>query len=416
MATQRSPKNGSLVWEDEASPEARFRRVQQVTPRNGRNLPGMPLEMADPDEDAPRLRRRFDEPRGRWWRPASKLGRILLAAGALALAASLVAGYLALSHFLRRDARFRIAGVANIQTDGLTEVSRQDILPVFGADIGKNIFFIHLNDRRKQLEQIPWVEHATVMRLLPDNLRVSVVERKPVAFVREGQQIELVDADGVLLTMSPAAMARHHYSFPVLTGIDAKDSPDARKARMAVYMRLIHDLDSTGQHDSEQISEIDLTDPEDARVLIPEQGSDILAHFGDEQFLLRFQRYKAHIAEWRAQYPRLAAVDLRYDQQVVLQMAPDAAGAQSSVSTGGSATAASAPVNTEKPSPEVKADSAAAGKPQSKARPEHRTHAAKQAHKTSAAKTRKKHPDYRYAGLKHRTRPAVHANLARQGQ
>ena len=73
---------------------------------------------------------------------------------------------------------------------------------------------------------------------------------------------------------------------------------------MAVYRRLIGELDSTAQHLSEQISEIDLTDPEDARVLMPEQGADILAHFGDDQFLTRYQRYKAHIAEWRQQYPQ----------------------------------------------------------------------------------------------------------------
>jgi cell division protein FtsQ len=90
---------------------------------------------------------------------------------------------------------------------------------------------------------------------------------------------------------------------------------------MAVYLRLLGELDANNQHLSEQISEIDLTDPEDARVLMPEQGADILAHFGEDHFLERYQRYKAHIAEWRQQYPKLAAVDLRYDQQVVLEMA-----------------------------------------------------------------------------------------------
>ena len=53
---------------------------------------------------------------------------------------------------------------------------------------------------------------------------------------------------------------------------------------------------------------------------MPEQGRDILAHFGEDHFLDRYQRYKAHIAEWRQQYPKLAEVDLRYEQQVVLQM------------------------------------------------------------------------------------------------
>jgi cell division protein FtsQ len=195
------------------------------------------------------------------------------------------------------------------------------MLPVFGEDIGRNIFFIPLAERRRQLEQIPWIERATVMRLLPDQIRISVVERQPVAFVRQGSQVGLVDANGVLLTMPAAMMAQRHYSFPVVTGITPQDPPAAARNRMAVYQRLLAELDANGQHLSEQISEIDLTDTEDARVLMPEQGTDILAHFGEDHFLERYQRYRAHIAEWRQQYPKLAAVDLRYDQQVVLEMA-----------------------------------------------------------------------------------------------
>jgi cell division protein FtsQ len=234
-----------------------------------------------------------------------------------------ISSYL-LKTYMGRDGRFRIAGASNIEAVGLSEVNRSDLLPVFGEDIGRNIFFVPLAERRKQLEEIPWIERATVMRLLPDQLRVSVVERQPVAFVRQGQQIGLVDANGVLLSMPAAMMAQHHYSFPVVTGLDPGDPLPSRKARMAVYQRLLGELDSNGQRLSEEISEIDLTDPEDARLLMPEQGTDILAHFGEDHFLERYQRYKAHIGEWRQQYPKLAAVDLRYVQQVVLEMKPGA--------------------------------------------------------------------------------------------
>src|SRR5665213_2344302 len=123
---------------------------------------------------------------------------------------------------------------------------------------------------------------------------------------------------------------------------------------MAVYQRLLGELDANGQHISEQISEIDLTDPEDARVLMPEQGADILAHFGDDQFLSRYQRYKSHIAEWRQQYPKLAAVDLRYDQQVVLEMAPGSGAAKTAVNTGttpATSSAQPAAIEAAKPSP-----------------------------------------------------------------
>lgn len=286
-----------------------------------RGAPGMPLEMEDPeggDELRPGGR---SVPRGKWWRPASKAGRIFLTLGALAVLGGVTFLGFAVRTYLERDARFRIAGAANIQATGLTQVSRADMLPIFGEDIGRNVFFVPLSERRKQLEQIPWVEHATVMRVLPDQIRVALVERQPVAFTRVGQQIGLVDGEGVLLTMPAAAMAQHHYSFPVITGIDPGDPEPSRVARMAVYVRLMSELDSSGQRLSQQISEIDLTDPEDARVLMPEQGTDIVAHFGQDHFLERYQRYKAHIAEWRQQFPNLAAVDLRYDQQVVLQMA-----------------------------------------------------------------------------------------------
>jgi cell division protein FtsQ len=87
---------------------------------------------------------------------------------------------------------------------------------------------------------------------------------------------------------------------------------------MMVYLRMLADLDQGGQKFSEQISEIDLTDPEDARVLMPEGGDDILAHFGEDKFADRYRRYKEHIAEWKKQFPGLRSVDLRYDQQVVL--------------------------------------------------------------------------------------------------
>ena len=237
---------------------------------------------------------------------------------------------------LERDARFRIAGSEDIQATGLTEVSRSEMLPVFGEDIGRNVFFVPIDQRRRQLEQIPWVEHATVMRLLPDQIRVAVVERQPVAFTRHGEQIGLVDSNGVLLSMAPATMAKHHYSFPVLTGIDPGDPADSRKARVDVYLRMMAELDADGRHNSEQISEIDLTDPEDARVLMPEQGADILAHFGEDHFLERYERFQAHIAEWRQQYPHLAAVDLRYDNQVVLQMA---SGKETAETSGGGADA-----------------------------------------------------------------------------
>jgi cell division protein FtsQ len=394
----------------------------------------MPVDMAGPDEDdeVPRRRRQYDTPSGPWYRPKGKLGRILLASGALLVIGGVTTSVVLTKNALERDARFRIAGTGNIQAAGLGQVTRADILPIFGADIGKNIFFIHLSERRKELEQIPWIKSATVMRILPDQIRVSAVERTPVAFVREGQQIQLVDGDGVLLNMSPEGLTQHHYSFPVVTGIDPHDAPAARQARMAVYQRLVGELDSTGQNISRQISEIDLTDPEDARVTM--QDDPTLLHFGDEQFLARYQRYKARIAEWRQQYPQLAAMDLRYDSQVVLKMASDAGAAPTAVSAadgkpvaasvvaaaaGKPAGKPSAANHTDSPGPApVSAPKSAqvAAKPEHKAQAHHGKAAPKSAPKSAAQRERERREAAHRAALAHHQHALNTTAAARQGQ
>ena len=251
----------------------------------------------------------------------TRWGRIVLISAAVVILAAGITLILAIRSFLEHDSRFRIDSGASIQTAGNSQLSRTDLLSVFGSDIGRNIFFVPLATRRAELEQIPWVEHATVMRVLPNEIRVAVRERTPIAFVRVKDQVKLVDANGIILDMPPSMMAARHFSFPVVAGISASDPLSARKPRMAMYQKFVAELDANGEKNSEQMSEIDLSDPEDVRATVPARSSDLLLHFGEENFLPRYRLYQSHLAEWEQQYPRLAAVDLRYDGQVVLKMA-----------------------------------------------------------------------------------------------
>jgi cell division protein FtsQ len=272
------------------------------------------------EEDAfLRARRRVPVRRGLI--PVSPLGRIAVAAAVVFAIGALVLLAIGIRNFFRDDPRFRIASSSSIQIMGNSQVTRSELLSVFGSDLGRNIFFIPLGARRNSLEQLPWVEHATVMRLLPDQLRVAIVERTPVAFVRHGNTIGLVDAHGVLLHLPPAVMAAKHYSFPVVSGISDKDPLAVRAARMRLYQQFIQDLDSGGAKVSTQLSEVDISDAEDVWALLPAQGTDIQVHFGDSDFLARYRSFQQHLPEWRQQYPHLSSVDMRYENQVVLDMA-----------------------------------------------------------------------------------------------
>ena len=56
--------------------------------------------------------------------------------------------------------------------------------------------------------------------------------------------------------------------------------------------------------------------------MVSSGGTDILVHFGDEDFLRRYQEFEQHLPDWKEQYPKLAAADMRYERQVVLEMQP----------------------------------------------------------------------------------------------
>ncbi len=311
--------------EDEDEAFLRPAPSERKQPRTSRRAPDLVpnYEAAADAEPYLRTRRRVAPRKGNRFRLLlrTRIGRVLLALTVLLALCALAAALWAVRSFFQHDPHFRIDSSASIEATGNTELSRPDLLRVFGSDLGRNIFFVPLARREAALEAEPWVRHATVMRLLPHTLRVTVQERTPVAFVRVGRAIELVDGDGVLLPMAPATLASRHDSFPVVVGLDPGSPPESRAARMHVYRQFVAALDAGSEKVSSQLSEVDLLDPEDVRAVVPAQGSDILLHFGNSDYLERWRSYRQHLPEWRQQYPNLSAVDLRYDRQVVLKMA-----------------------------------------------------------------------------------------------
>jgi len=95
-----------------------------------------------------------------------------------------------------------------------------------------------------------------------------------------------------------------------------------RAARMKIFNQFTSDLDSSGEKISQELSEVDLSNPEDVKALIPDHSMDILVHFGDTDFLDRYRKFQQHLPEWRTVYPKLSSVDMRYERQVVLEMQP----------------------------------------------------------------------------------------------
>jgi cell division protein FtsQ len=325
-------KNGLSPEDDALSPSrtiradedgAGFASRHALSPDDaGEDARGRPLDRGaildlEPEEDSPFLRAQKRVPVRRGPLPSKKAANRLkyaaIAAAVVAITAIVAGGLL---HYGRNSWRFRVESSDHIQIAGNHNVARRDVLQVFGGDIARNIFSIPLDERKKQVERIPWVESATVMRLLPNRLRVEIRERTPVAFVQIGARIALIDGGGVVMEVPAGAPGRH--SFPVVVGMKESDPLSTRAARMRVFALLMRELEGGGANYSRDVAEVDVADPEDVRITVTDGTGEVLIHLGASNFLDRYKIYVAHVQEWRQQFQRLDSVDLRYDRQVIV--------------------------------------------------------------------------------------------------
>ncbi|OFW25147.1 MAG: hypothetical protein A3H27_11925 [Acidobacteria bacterium RIFCSPLOWO2_02_FULL_59_13] len=217
--------------------------------------------------------------------------------------------------FVLHDPRFELARVS---TQGGKFVAATEVEEKFGGDLGKSLLRIPLSERRQQVEQVAWVQSATVVRVFPNQVWIAIEERTPVAFVWMPEGLSLIDAEGVILETPSEAS----FTFPVVRGVTAQEAGENRRAKMQLFAALMKELAQGSSELATEISEVDLNDLQDVRVVVAEPFGAILLHLGNENFLARYLTYAAHIPEWKEKFPNLRSVDLRYEGQVVLNADP----------------------------------------------------------------------------------------------
>jgi cell division protein FtsQ len=252
--------------------------------------------------------------------PKRTVNRVMWACFALGILGVGAVVAIAVYNYGERSWRFRIESSDNIEVTGVENVTKAQIMEVMGADIGRNIFFVPLTQQKAQLEQIPWVDSASVMRFVPNRLKVEIHERTPVAFARVGPRIFLIDAVGTLMELPQ----KHKYSFPVILGMNPGEPLSTRVPRMKAYNELVQQLDSGGARYSQDLSEVDLSDLDNLKVRVNDPQGDVLVELGSSDYLKRYKTYVSHVQEWRQQFQKLESVNLRYDNQVIVN--PDMEG------------------------------------------------------------------------------------------
>jgi len=240
--------------------------------------------------------------------------------------AAVVGGWLLYEtvHFFLYSSRVVLVRAEQIELTGNHYISRAAVLEKFLGDRGRSVLRVPLAKRRRALEEIPWVEQVSVERILPNRIRVELVERTPVAFLRLGTELAMVDAYGVILERPLAG----EFRFPVVAGMTEVMPREAREQRMRLYLQFLKEIELIRPGAAEHVSEVDLSDGEDLRAMlagIPQLGvvgagaeGPVLVHFGDGDFVNKFRLFVENIGQWRSSVGRVESVDLRFARQVVV--------------------------------------------------------------------------------------------------
>ncbi len=206
-----------------------------------------------------------------------------------------------------------------IEVTGNHIVSREAVRQQFARDRGLSVLQISLDARRSQLQELPWVEQASVQRVLPNRIRVELTERTPIAFLRNGTELVLIDAHGVLLDR-PEGEELH---FPIVTGLSENMPREEREKRMQTYQEFMKDTDLVRSGSSDRVSELDLANPKDLRVVMtglagPGDPQAVTIHFGQSDFTGKYRMLVENFAQWQASSGRVQSIDLQYSRQVVV--------------------------------------------------------------------------------------------------
>lgn len=223
--------------------------------------------------------------------------------------------------------RMQLIHPEQVEVTGNHFVPRATILEVFAADRGKSILRLPIAQRRRQLESIGWVDHATIRRVLPNRVQVEIVERTPVAFLRQGNDLLLIDSRGVILERP----SRADFDFPVVTGVSMDMPLDEREKRMHLFAGFGQELEDTRAGALERVSEVDLSDANDLIATIDglpaasaganssaQTDGPVVVHFGDADFGGKYSTLLENIGSWRATAGRIESVDLRFSREAVV--------------------------------------------------------------------------------------------------
>lgn len=193
-----------------------------------------------------------------------------------------------------------IAGCQDVQPDSIRKLT--------GVLKGDPLLKVDLNQVRRNVVSHPWIKDCTVIRELPDTLRIAIEERIPSAVVL-GQKFALVDPEGVVMSLHSS----YPQGYPVITGISEPLVPGRVITELLPAIEILGSIARTGFIGLERISEVSM-DSDLIRVSLMGTGTVLMFARGDTDAQVG---KLVRLMEAGVFDTRLAGYDLRFEGRVI---------------------------------------------------------------------------------------------------
>jgi cell division septal protein FtsQ len=216
-----------------------------------------------------------------------------------------------------------------LQTDGTLQ--REQILNAADLREGENIFRVNLARVHDLIQQLPQTDEVQVVRKLPSEIDIRVVERKPVAWITNDKEISdpfasdsafLVDARGVL--MKEKKLLPEYLGLPVILGCSSESLEvgkvvESFEAKTA--LELLRLSASSFLQMRFQIREIDVS--ESYRLLVTDKNHSRVT-FGYNDLEAQLRRLEQFLVYCDDSKQELATLNLLVQRNIPVTFAPRA--------------------------------------------------------------------------------------------
>jgi len=185
--------------------------------------------------------------------------------------------------------------VKKIDVRGLNRASKSEIEAIVSGQTEKSgAWNADLNIIKEKVERLPFVKSAAVSRVLPDGVRVNLIERVPKAIARINGGDFWVDDEGVILALVGKTEERLPF---IMRGWDETKTDEANKdnqARIKVYQKMLEEWRSFDL--ANRVQAVDLSDVKSPQVFVTEEGEQKTIILAKDNFGKKLQTGLENIA------------------------------------------------------------------------------------------------------------------------